>query len=61
MFKNLWNAFTNLTNALNGLAASVTEANSNFRDRLGLDDRDEPEQLTYEPVADGKRRRAAVK
>lgn len=64
MFKRFFNALAGLTDAVNALTASVTEANANFRTNLGLDGpTDMPaleDQTEQEPAKNG-RKRAAVR
>ena len=63
MFKRFFNALAGLTDAVDALTASVTEANANFRANLGLDGpADVPtleHQTEQEPVKNGRKRAAA--
>jgi hypothetical protein len=63
MFKRFFNALAGLTDAVDALKASVTEANANFRANLGLDGpADVPaleHQTEQEPVKNGRKRAAA--
>ena len=64
MFKRFFNALTGLTDAVDALTASVTEANQNFRANLGLDGpADVPalEHQTEEEPAKNGRKRAATR
>jgi hypothetical protein len=65
MFKRLFAAIANLTTSMESLALSVTEANTNFRANLGLDNHEEPARLEHqEPEAEangGTKRKARAR
>jgi hypothetical protein len=62
LFKRLFAAIANLTASMELLALSVTEADRNFRQNLGLDYHEEPAQLEHqEPAGNGKSRRKAAR
>ena len=64
MFKRFFNALAGLTDAVDALTASVTEANANFRANLGLDGpADVPalEHQTEQDTPKNGRKRAAVR
>jgi hypothetical protein len=56
MFKRLFAAIANLTASMESLALSVTEANTNFRQNLGLDAQpvDQPAQLEHAGEAEAE-------
>jgi hypothetical protein len=64
MFKRFFNALAGLTDAVDALKASVTEANANFRANLGLggpSDVPALEHQTKEEPAKNGRKRAATR
>lgn len=56
MFKKFFNALTSLTEAAEALASTFREANTNLREKLGLDHQDDVPQLEHETNGKAKRR-----
>jgi len=57
MFRKFFADLSALTANAEALAASIEEANLNFRANLGLDHADVPEQLEYEPALPKNRKK----